>query len=108
MEKTLEGKIALITGASRGLGKAMALSLSSAGAKLALAARDKAKLEETAAEAAGESAIFIADVTDERQVAALERDVIARFGHVDILINNAGVNIRKPVIEYQLDEWRKI
>ena len=108
--KSLDGRVALITGASRGLGRAMALALGEAGAKLALVSRDKAKLDETAAEAAklgAESGIFLANVADEAQVAALERQVVARFGHVDILINNAGVNVRKPVVDYSFDEWRK-
>ena len=83
MSKTLEGKVAVITGASRGLGKAMALALGGAGAKLALVARDRGKLEETAAEAAAlgaEAAIFLADVTDAEQVAALTGEVASRFG----------------------------
>jgi NAD(P)-dependent dehydrogenase (short-subunit alcohol dehydrogenase family) len=111
MSKTLEGKVAVITGASRGLGKAMALALAGAGAKLALVARDRAKLEETAAEVSAlgaESAVFIADVTDEAQVATLSDLVASRFGRVDILINNAGTNIRKPLVEYSLEEWRKV
>jgi len=109
--KDLEGRVALITGASRGLGKAMALALGGAGAKLALVARDKQKLEETAAEAAklgAESAVFLADVAEESQVAALGSQVAARFGRVDILINNAGTNVRKPLVEYTLEEWRKV
>ncbi len=108
MDKTLDGKVALITGASRGLGKAMAIALAGAGAKLALVGRDMEKLNETAAEAGGEAVAFAADVSDEAQVAALEKQVIARFGRVDILINNAGVNIRKPLIDYKLEEWHKI
>jgi NAD(P)-dependent dehydrogenase (short-subunit alcohol dehydrogenase family) len=73
-------------------------------------ARDRAKLEETAAECAkvgAESAIFVADVTDEAQVATLEKDVVARFGKVDILVNNAGVNVRKNLVDYTMEEWRK-
>ena len=111
MSKTLDGKVAVITGASRGLGKAMALALGGAGAKLALVARDRGKLEETAAEAAAlgaEAAIFLADVTDAEQVAALTGEVASRFGRVDILINNAGTNIRKLLVEYTLEEWRKV
>jgi NAD(P)-dependent dehydrogenase (short-subunit alcohol dehydrogenase family) len=104
----LTGRIAVITGASRGLGRAMALELGAAGAKLALVGRDRAKLEETAAETTAESAIFVADVTDEAQVRALEQGVRDRFGHVDILINNAGMNIRKPLVEYTLDEWNTV
>jgi NAD(P)-dependent dehydrogenase (short-subunit alcohol dehydrogenase family) len=111
MSNNLDGKVAVITGASRGLGKAMALALAGAGAKLALVARDREKLEETAklAAATGSDAqVFIADVTDEAQVATMAELVVTQFGRVDILINNAGVNIRKPLVEYSLDEWRKI
>ena len=109
--KELDGRVAVVTGASRGLGRAMALELGAAGAKLALVGRDRSKLEETAAEAekaGAESAVFLADVTDEVQVRALEQGVRERFGHVDILVNNAGMNIRKPLVEYTLDEWNTV
>jgi NAD(P)-dependent dehydrogenase (short-subunit alcohol dehydrogenase family) len=109
--KELDGRIAVITGASRGLGRAMAVELGAAGAKLALVGRDRAKLDETAAEAAkagAETAVFLADVTDETQVRALEQGVRERFGHVDILVNNAGMNIRKPLVEYTLEEWNTV
>lgn len=109
--KSLDGKVAVITGASRGLGRAMAIELGAEGAKLALVGRDRAKLDETAAEAAksgAEAAVFITDVTDETQVRALEQGVRERFGRVDILINNAGMNIRKPLVEYTLDEWNTV
>jgi NAD(P)-dependent dehydrogenase (short-subunit alcohol dehydrogenase family) len=87
----------------------MAVELGAAGAKLALVGRDRAKLDETAAQAAGaETAVFLADVTDEAQVRALEQGVRERFGHVDILVNNAGMNIRKPLVEYTLDEWNTV
>jgi NAD(P)-dependent dehydrogenase (short-subunit alcohol dehydrogenase family) len=108
---SLEGKVAVITGASRGLGRAMALALGGAGAKLALVSRDLAKLDETAAEAAklgAEAAVFQVDVTDEKQVRKLELDVKARFGHADILINNAGIAIRKTVVDYTLEEWHSV
>jgi NAD(P)-dependent dehydrogenase (short-subunit alcohol dehydrogenase family) len=109
--KALEGRVAVITGASRGLGRAMAVELGAAGAKLALVGRDQAKLDETAAEArkaGAEAATFIADVTNEALVRALEQGVRERYGHVDILINNAGMNIRKPLVEYTLDEWNTV
>jgi NAD(P)-dependent dehydrogenase (short-subunit alcohol dehydrogenase family) len=86
----------------------MAVELGAAGARLALVGRDKAKLEETASECGGDAAVFIADVTDEQQVRALEQGVRERFGHVDILINNAGMNIRKPLVDYTLDEWNTV
>jgi NAD(P)-dependent dehydrogenase (short-subunit alcohol dehydrogenase family) len=109
--KTLDGRVAVVTGASRGLGRAMAVELGAAGARLALVGRDRGKLDETAAEAAkagAETAVFLADVTDEAQVRALEQGVRERFGHVDILVNNAGMNIRKPLVEYTLDEWNTV
>jgi NAD(P)-dependent dehydrogenase (short-subunit alcohol dehydrogenase family) len=108
---SLAGKVAVITGASRGLGRAMALALGGAGAKVALVSRDRSKLDESAAEAAklgAEAAVFQVDVTDESQVRALERDVIARFGRADILINNAGIAVRKTVVDYTLDEWHSV
>src|SRR5580700_9879874 len=108
-KKELDGRVAVVTGASRGLGRAMAVELGAAGAKLALVGRDRAKLDETAAQAAGtETAVFVADVTDEAQVRALEQGVRERFGRVDILVNNAGMNIRKPLVEYTLDEWNMV
>jgi len=110
-ERSLAGRVALITGASRGLGKSIALALGAAGAELALVARDKEKLEETAAavRAAGGSAdVFLADVTCEQQVLDLERAVFARFGKLHILVNNAGINIRKPLVEFTLEEWHRV
>ena len=107
-EKKLEGRIALVTGASKGLGKAMSIALSEAGAKLALVSRDVAKLEETAAEIrqrGGLADVFRADVADEKSVLALEQEVASRLGKVQILINNAGVNVRKSITDFTLDEW---
>ena len=101
---TLQGKVALVTGASRGLGRAIAIALSGAGAKLALVGRDRAKLEETAAACGSDSEAFLADVSDEAQVAALA----AKVGRVDILVNNAGVGSRKQVVDLTLDEWRHV
>ena len=103
-----KNKVALVTGASKGLGKAMSLALAQAGAKLALVSRDERLLSETAAairEAGSEAEVFPADVSDEAQVLALEKAVAARFGRVHILINNAGINLRKPITDFTLDEW---
>jgi NAD(P)-dependent dehydrogenase (short-subunit alcohol dehydrogenase family) len=109
--KVLEGKVALVTGSSKGLGKAMSLALAEAGAKLALASRDEKLLAETAAaiRALGsEAEVFPADVSNEREVLALEKAVRGRFGRVQILINNAGINLRKPIAEFALEEWNRI
>jgi NAD(P)-dependent dehydrogenase (short-subunit alcohol dehydrogenase family) len=110
-DNILQGRVAVITGASRGLGRAMALALGDAGAKLALVGRDQAKLDETAAlvRALGaEAEIFTGDVASEAPVLALEKAVIARFGECNILINNAGINIRKNITDFTLDEWMSV
>jgi NAD(P)-dependent dehydrogenase (short-subunit alcohol dehydrogenase family) len=109
--RPLQGKIALITGASRGLGKAIALALAEAGVRLALTARDQALLEQTAeaARALGvETLIHRTDVTQETEIAELKRAVVAKFGAIQILVNNAGMNIRKPATDFTLAEWRQV
>ena len=109
--RKLEGKTALITGASKGLGKAMALALAEAGARVALVSRNLELLNETAAavrKLGAEAAVFQTDVADEAQVLRLEKAVAAEFGKVQILINNAGMNIRKPITDFTLAEWRQV
>jgi NAD(P)-dependent dehydrogenase (short-subunit alcohol dehydrogenase family) len=110
-DQHLSERVAVITGASKGLGKAIALGLGGAGAKLALASRNLRQLAETAdgARALGIAVeVFQADVTDEQQIRSLEKEVVARFGKVHILVNNAGINIRKPVTEFTLAEWQQV
>lgn len=110
-QNTLAGKTALVTGASKGLGKAMAIALAGAGAKLALVSRDLEKLEQTAEavrQAGSTAEVFRADVSDEAQVVQLERDVTQRMGKISILINNAGVNVRKNITDFTLDEWNYV
>jgi NAD(P)-dependent dehydrogenase (short-subunit alcohol dehydrogenase family) len=109
--KPLEGRVALITGGSRGLGRAMAFALAEGGARIALAARDAEQLKISAdgvRELGSEAETYVADVSNEDQVAKLQQDVLARFGHVDILINNAGINVRKQVQEFTLEEWNRV
>ena len=110
-DKKLSGKTALITGASKGLGKAMALALGAAGARLALVSRNRDQLQAVAKEThdlGAEAEVFTADVTDEAQVRRIETEVTNRFGKVPILINNAGINIRKPAPEFTLADWRAV
>jgi NAD(P)-dependent dehydrogenase (short-subunit alcohol dehydrogenase family) len=112
----LKGRNALITGASKGLGRAMAIALAQQGAHLVLVARNKEKLESVAreVEAAGSTAdVFEADLTSEAQVLQLEKDVTARLsdrtpGKIQILVNNAGTNLRKNITDFTLDEWRGV
>lgn len=111
MNQFLAGKTALITGGSRGLGKAMALALAGEGVRIALAARDEVAMAAVASlirDAGSEAACFKTDVTSEDDVERLRREVLERFGSVDILINNAGINIRKNVHEFTLEEWRRV
>jgi NAD(P)-dependent dehydrogenase (short-subunit alcohol dehydrogenase family) len=111
MKIDLSGRTAVITGASRGLGESMAKALSEAGAAVALVARDVKRLEsvrDAIAERGGTAAVFVGDVTREQDVAAVARAVHERFGHPQILINNAGSNIRKPLVDFSLEEFRSV
>lgn len=110
-EQILQGKTAIVTGASRGLGKAMARSLASAGAAVALVARDFSSLEEVSQsirQGGGDVRPFAADVSSEEDVVSLESSVAAALGRVDILVNNAGINIRKQMTDYTLEEWNRV
>jgi NAD(P)-dependent dehydrogenase (short-subunit alcohol dehydrogenase family) len=107
----LRGRVAVVTGASRGIGRATALELADAGAKLALVGRNQEKLAETlsmvrAAGAEGET--YSCDVREEAQIQQLAEKVKARFGAVHILVNNAGTAIRKNIIEFSFEEWRAL
>jgi len=111
MSGKLAGRVAVITGASKGLGQAMAVALAAEGAAIALVSRDRGKLDAVAAQirtGGGEAETFPADVTSEEQVRAVEHAILARWGKVNILINNAGVNVRKPTVDFTLDDWRLV
>ncbi len=111
MDKKLTGRVAVITGASRGLGRAMAIALGEQGARLALVSRDLDHLNATAEavrELGAEAEVYRTNVTDEHEVRQLEQDVLQRFGAVHILVNNAGINVRKNVPDFTLDEWRSV
>jgi NAD(P)-dependent dehydrogenase (short-subunit alcohol dehydrogenase family) len=110
-EHNLRNKVAIITGTSKGLGKAIALALGSAGASIALVSRDGERLKSVMEEvnnAGGNARVFVADVSDEKQVRQLERDVLEAFQAVHILVNNAGINLRKDLVDFTLEEWRTV
>ena len=107
----LTGKVALVTGGGRGLGRTMAVALASAGADLVVVGRTAADLDAAAKEVQeqGRTAhTIVADVTVPEQVDAMVAEAVSRAGHIDILVNNAGMNIRKPVIEYGVDDWDQV
>ncbi|MCY4595841.1 MAG: SDR family NAD(P)-dependent oxidoreductase [Bryobacterales bacterium] len=107
----LDGHVAVVTGASKGLGREMAEALAAAGAKVALVARSEALLEDVAnaiRERGGEAEHVVADVTDEAAGSEVEQAVREAFGVCDILINNAGINNRKPIEEFSFEEWHEI
>jgi NAD(P)-dependent dehydrogenase (short-subunit alcohol dehydrogenase family) len=109
--KKLSGKTALVTGASKGLGKAMALALAEEGARLVLVSRDQARLESTAKtihDLGAQAYVFRADVADETQVLQLEQEVAVNVGKIHVLINNAGINIRKPITGFTIAEWNSV
>ncbi len=104
----LQGRIALVTGASQGIGKACALELAKAGATVALAARNKTKLAETAAEieaVGGKAAVFALDVASEDSIKAGAKAVIEKFGKVEILVNNAGITRDGLVLRMKRPDW---
>ncbi|OYP37001.1 SDR family NAD(P)-dependent oxidoreductase [Rhodopirellula sp. MGV] len=108
----LSDRVAIVTGGSKGLGAAMAAGLASAGAKIALCSRNADEAQQAAEEIAqqyGVEAIGIAaDVVDADQVAKLVATVTERFGGIDILINNAGINLRGSIEELSYDDFRKV
>jgi NAD(P)-dependent dehydrogenase (short-subunit alcohol dehydrogenase family) len=107
----LTGKVALISGASKGLGKAMAVALSQRGATIALVARSAdplASVKDEIVAGGGKASVFTADVAQEAHVTTLEAEVREQLGPVQILINSAGTNIRKNLIEFSLAEWNTV
>ena len=105
---TLAGRVALVTGASQGIGRACALKLAQSGATLALAARSQEKLQELAAEiasAGGTATPFPLDVSDEEQIKATFKAAIAQLGKIDILVNNAGITRDQLVMRMKRADW---
>lgn len=104
----IRGKVALVTGASKGLGRAMAVGLAKADASLALCGRNMADLEETGemiAPFGGTVRPYRMDVLDRTSIRDAVETIRKDFGRIDILVNNAGVNVRKPVTELAEEEW---
>lgn len=111
MTERLDGTVALVTGASSGIGEATARALASEGSTVALVARRKDRLDALAAEItrAGGTALAIeADVTDREQAVATVKRAVAELGRLDTVVNNAGVMLLGPVVGAPLDEWERM
>ncbi|WP_425930470.1 glucose 1-dehydrogenase [Pseudomonas sp. NyZ201] len=107
---SLQGKVALVTGASRGLGRAMAMGLAAAGALVVLAARDRERLLEVAEairQQGGQADIQAFDLADEAAVVAAVPAIVQRHGRLDVLLNNAGICLWQPLLDSSLDDWRR-
>lgn len=108
---SLKGRTAIVTGASKGLGEAIALSMADAGANLVLTGRDQASLEKVAAAvtAKGVKCLpMVVDVLKKDDINAMIEKTLAEFGKVDVLVNNAGVNVVKPMLKMTEDDWDRV
>jgi NADP-dependent 3-hydroxy acid dehydrogenase YdfG len=111
MTGKLSGKVAIVTGASSGIGKATALALAAEGAKVAIAARRGDLLEQVASqiEQIGSQALtIVADITDEAQANSIVQKANAEFGRVDILVNNAGIALLGKIANADTSDWRRM
>src|SRR5215467_7854321 len=105
------GRVALVTGASQGIGRACALALAEGGASIALAARNEARLAEVAKEIeskGGQTAAFRMDVSNEDDVKAAVKAALERFGRIDILVNNAGVTKDTLLMRMKRSDWDSV
>jgi NADP-dependent 3-hydroxy acid dehydrogenase YdfG len=111
MGQKLAGTVALVTGASSGIGEATAVSLAAEGATVAVLARRRDRLEEVAdriRSAGGTAYVLVADITDQSQAAAAVERVVADLGRLDTVVNNAGVMLVGPVADAPADEWERM
>ena len=112
MTKPLSGKVALVTGAGKNIGRTIALDLAARGASLVINGRsDRAAIDAVVAEinaAGGQAIACLADVSDETQTQAMIAAAVAAFGGIDVLVSNAGLRRQTPFLEMSLAEWREI
>ncbi len=108
MTERLDGTVALVTGASSGIGAATAVALAGAGATVAVAARRTDRLHELAARIGGDVLVLGTDLTDEEQARTMVARTVEHFGRLDTLVNNAGVMLLGPIVGAPVEEWRRM
>jgi len=107
----LDGRVAIVTGGNGGIGLGLARGLADAGANIAVVGRNETKSKAAVNDLAArgvKAASVVADVTDKEAVARMVESVTAEFGRIDILINNAGINVRKPPHALAIEEWESV
>jgi 3-oxoacyl-[acyl-carrier protein] reductase len=110
-EQALEGRVAIVTGASRGIGRAIALTLANHGGRLSLVARHEPALQAVRAEIeanGGQAACFTSDVSREAEVVRLVQDTVVRYGRLDIVVNSAGLGIFGALAEMTVEQWDSV
>ena len=108
MTGTLDGTVALVTGASSGIGEATARVLAAAGARIAAVARRKDRLDVLVSELAGEGLAIEADIGADGQAAAAVERTVTELGRLDIVVNNAGMMLLGPIEDAPVEEWRRM
>jgi len=105
----LDGKVAVVIGGAGGIGEIMAFGLAGQGAKVVVASRNMQKLEEVArkiqSEAKSEASAFQVDITEKQSVAQLVKQVVSKFGTVDILVNSQGANLKRAAVDFPVEDW---
>jgi len=110
MTRRLEGTVALVTGASSGIGEATAVALAAEGATVAVAARRRDRLEALVERIGNDAEVLVieTDITDEASAQAMVDSTVREFGRLDTLVNNAGVMLLGPIVDAPVEEWRRM
>jgi NADP-dependent 3-hydroxy acid dehydrogenase YdfG len=110
MTRRLEGTVALVTGASSGIGEATAIALAAEGATVAIAARRRDRLEQVVERIGPDTDVLVVetDITDEAAARAMVEATVTEFGRLDTVVNNAGVMLLGPIVDAPVEEWRRM
>jgi NADP-dependent 3-hydroxy acid dehydrogenase YdfG len=110
MARHLEGTVALVTGASSGIGEATAVALAAEGATVAIAARRRDRLEQVVERIGNDADVLVieTDITDEAAARAMVESTVTEFGRLDTVVNNAGVMLLGPIVDAPVEEWRRM